>query len=98
TTATGSCGLCCRESGPVGGDVCSWFSPTRSSAGTAELSPGIGPENRDAFGACNNLIPCGVRRGFTENCGSWELQWRNPPWPDICYGPANRLRKPGELS
>jgi hypothetical protein len=26
-----------------------WFSPTPSSVGTAELSSGIGPENRAAF-------------------------------------------------
>src|SRR6266513_121671 len=26
--ATDSCGLCCRDCGPVGGDVCRWFSPT----------------------------------------------------------------------
>jgi dipeptidyl aminopeptidase/acylaminoacyl peptidase len=49
TAATGSCGFCCTDSGPVGGDVCGWFSPTRSSVGTAELSPGIGPGNRAAF-------------------------------------------------
>jgi hypothetical protein len=40
--ATGSCGLCCTDSGPVGGDLCRWFSLTRSSVGTAGLSPGIG--------------------------------------------------------
>ncbi|PYU22979.1 MAG: hypothetical protein DMG32_16950 [Acidobacteria bacterium] len=33
----------------VGGDVCRWFSPTRSSVGTAELSPGIGLGNRAAL-------------------------------------------------
>src|SRR6184192_2071063 len=49
TAATGSCGLCCTDSGPVGGDVSRWFSPTRSSVGTAELSPGIGPGNPAAF-------------------------------------------------
>jgi hypothetical protein len=42
-------GLRCRDSGPVGGDVCRWFSPTRSSVGTAELLPGIGLGNRAAF-------------------------------------------------
>src|SRR5437016_9667151 len=42
-------GLCYTDSGPIGGDVCTWFSPTRSCVGTAELSPGIGPGNRDAF-------------------------------------------------
>src|SRR5271169_985845 len=49
TAATGSCGLCCTDSGPVGGDVCRWFSPPRSSVGTAELSPGIGPGNHGAI-------------------------------------------------
>jgi hypothetical protein len=49
TAATGSCGLCCTDSGPVGGDVCRWFSPTQYSVGTAELSLGIGPGNRAAF-------------------------------------------------
>jgi len=49
TAATGFCGLCYTDSGPVGGDVFTWFSPTRSSAGTAELLPGIGAGNRDAF-------------------------------------------------
>ena len=48
TAATGCCGFCCADSGPVGGDVCRWFSPTRSSVGTAERSPGIGPGNRGA--------------------------------------------------
>jgi hypothetical protein len=43
------CGLCYTDSGPVGGDVFTWFSPTRSSAGTAELLPGIGAGNRDAL-------------------------------------------------
>jgi hypothetical protein len=47
--ATGSCGLCCTASGPVGGDACRWFSPPRSSVGTVELSPGIGPGNRGAI-------------------------------------------------
>jgi len=41
--------------GPVGGDVSRWSSPTRSSVGTAELSPGIGPENRAAFPAGQKL-------------------------------------------
>jgi len=39
TAATGSCGLCCTDCGPTGGDVYRWFRPTRSSVGTAELSP-----------------------------------------------------------
>ena len=33
---------------------------------------------------------------FTENCLSWGLPWRNPRWPDIYRGPANRLPKLGE--
>jgi len=37
--------VCCTDSGPVGGDVCRWFSPTRSSVGTVERSPGIGLGN-----------------------------------------------------
>ena len=37
------------DSGPIGGDVFTWCSPTRSCAGTAELLPGIGRGNRDAF-------------------------------------------------
>src|SRR5436853_7204394 len=57
TGATGSCGLCCADSGPVGGDVCRWFSPTRSSVGTVELSPGIGTENRAAFPEGQKLQP-----------------------------------------
>ena len=44
-----SYGLCCTDSGLVGGDVCRWLSVTRSSDGTAGLSPGIGPGNRAAF-------------------------------------------------
>jgi hypothetical protein len=57
TAATGSCGLCCTDAGPVGDDVSRWFSPTRFSVGTAELSPGIGPENRAAFPAGQKLRP-----------------------------------------
>jgi len=57
TVATGSCGLSCTDSGPVGGDVCRWFSPTRSFVGTAEPSPGIGPENRAAFAEGQKLRP-----------------------------------------
>jgi len=57
TAATGSCGFCCTDSGPVGGDVSRWFSPTRSSVGTAKLSPGIGPENRAAFPEGQKLRP-----------------------------------------
>jgi transposase InsO family protein len=49
--ATGSCGWCCTDAGPVGGDVSRWFSPTPFSVGSAELSPGIGPENRAAIPA-----------------------------------------------
>ena len=49
TAATGCCGLCCTDSGPVGGDVCRWFSPPRSCVGTAELSLGIGRGSRAAF-------------------------------------------------
>jgi hypothetical protein len=49
TVATGSCGLCCTGFGPVGGDVCRWFSPPQYSVGTAKLSSGIGPGNRAAF-------------------------------------------------
>ena len=33
TAATGSCGLCCTDVGPVGGDVSRWFSPTPFSVG-----------------------------------------------------------------
>jgi hypothetical protein len=31
--------------------------------------------------------------GFSEPIwwSSWALPWRNPQWPDICVGPANRL-------
>jgi len=49
TAATGSYGLRYTDAGPVGDDVSRWFSPTPFSVGTAELSPGIGPENRAAF-------------------------------------------------
>jgi hypothetical protein len=49
TAAAGSCGLCCTDSGPVGGDVSRWFSPTPFSVGTAELSPGNGPGSRAVF-------------------------------------------------
>ena len=55
TAATGSCGWCCTEAGPVGGDVSRWFSPTLFSVGTRELSPGTGPENRAAFPAGQKL-------------------------------------------
>jgi hypothetical protein len=48
TAATGCCGFGCADSGPVGGDVCRCFSPTRSFVGTVERSPGIGPGNRGA--------------------------------------------------
>ena len=57
TAATGSCGFSCTDSGPVGGNVSRWFSPTRSSVGTAKLSPRIGPENRATFPAGPKLRP-----------------------------------------
>jgi hypothetical protein len=57
TVATGSCGLSCTDSGPVGGDAYKWLSPTPSSVGTAELSPCIGPENRAAFLEGQKLRP-----------------------------------------
>jgi hypothetical protein len=57
TVATGSCGLSCTDSGPVGGDACEWLSPTPSSVGTAELSLGIGPGNRAAFPEGQRLRP-----------------------------------------
>ena len=53
--ATGSYGLRCTDAGPVGDDVSRWFSPTPFSVGTAELSPGIGPENRAAIPAGQKL-------------------------------------------
>jgi len=49
--------LSCTDSGPVGGDACKWLSPTPYSVGTAELSPGIGPENRTAFREDQKLRP-----------------------------------------
>jgi hypothetical protein len=49
--------LCCTDSGPAGGNVCRWFSPTQSSVGTAELSSGIGPGNRGAFLEGQKLRP-----------------------------------------
>jgi hypothetical protein len=55
TAATGSYGLCCTDAGPVGDDVSRWFSATPFSVGTAELSPGIGPENRAAIPAGQKL-------------------------------------------
>src|SRR4029077_4258442 len=47
--------LCCTDAGPVGDDVSRWFSPTRSSVGTAKFSPGIGPGNRAAIPAGQKL-------------------------------------------
>ena len=42
------CGFYSRDSGGIGEDVFRSFNPRRSSLGTAELSPSIGPGSHDA--------------------------------------------------
>ena len=53
--------------------------------------PEVAANIRDLIRRMSQANPCGVHPAFTENCSSWGLRWRNPRWPDICLGPANRL-------
>jgi hypothetical protein len=68
-----------------------WTRKSRRLPGRPEIAANL----RDLIRRMHQATPCGVHRGFTENCSSWELRWRNPRWPNICRGRANRLPRLG---
>jgi hypothetical protein len=64
-----------------------WTRKSRRLLGRPEVAANI----RDLIRRMSQANPLWVHPAFTGNCLSWGLPWRNPRWPGICLGPANRL-------